>query len=124
MFGLFEASGRAVAELRQPGVKPRGVPKRVTADLLEGVLAQARPGDVSVTPHDDALRNRLLPGFWPHAALFLGSREALGALGVEHPEVSAGGHCLPAEELLDQPLAFGFRIIATGGRREGIVDRQ
>jgi hypothetical protein len=205
MFGLFEVSGRAVAELRQPGVKPRGAPKRVTADLLEGVLAEARPGDVFVTRHDDALSNLFLPGFWPHAALFLGSHEALGALGVEHPRITAGGHwfleakkdgvrvrpaaetlavdaflvmrppldgsalcqglrralghegkgydflfdfrtadrlvctevvyrgfnacgpvqfelrdvggrlCLPAEELLDQALACGFRIVAAGG---------
>ncbi|MCU0748667.1 MAG: hypothetical protein MUF13_03880 [Akkermansiaceae bacterium] len=212
MFGLFEVSGRAVAELRQPGVKPRGAPKRVTADLLEGVLAQVRPGDVFVTRHDDALSNLFLPGFWPHAALFLGSHEALGALGVDHPKLTAGGcwfleskkdgvrvrpaaetlavdaflvmrppldgpvlgeglrralghegkgydflfdfrtadrlvctevvyrgfHacgpvrfelrdvggrlCLPAEELLDQALACGFRIIATGGLEErGLV---
>jgi hypothetical protein len=81
MFGLFEASGRAVAELRQPGVKPRGAPKRVTADLSEEILGMLRPGDVFVTRHDDALSNLFLPGFWPHAALFLGNRNDLADLG-------------------------------------------
>jgi hypothetical protein len=81
MFGWFEASGRAVAELRQPGVKPRGAPKRVTAALLEEVLGMLRPGDVFVTRHDDALSNLFLPGFWPHAALFLGNRDDFADLG-------------------------------------------
>jgi hypothetical protein len=91
MFGFFEASGRAVAELRQPGVKPRGAPKRVTPELLEGVLERVRPGDVFLTRHEDALSNLFLPGFWPHAALFLGSREALDCLGVGHPKVAGSG---------------------------------
>ena len=33
MFGFFEASGRAVAELRQPGVKPSRAPKRIAGKL-------------------------------------------------------------------------------------------
>ena len=73
MAGFFEASGRAVAELRQPGIKPAGAPKRITAAMRAEVLLQARPGDVFVTRHDDALSNLFLPGFWPHAALYLGT---------------------------------------------------
>ncbi len=92
MFGLFEASGRAVAELRQPGVKPRGAPKRVTADVLEEVLGLARPGDVFITRHDDALSNLFLPGFWPHAALYLGTCENLESLCLTHPKVVGGGY--------------------------------
>lgn len=80
MAGLFEVSGRAVSELRQPGVKPRGAPKRVDPALRAEILAAARPGDVFITRHDDALSNWFLPGFWPHAALFLGDRTAAGWL--------------------------------------------
>jgi len=71
-FGVFRWSGSLIAELRQPGLKPSGMPKRVTRDLLQRALAVARPGDVFITRHDDALSNLFLPGFWPHAALFAG----------------------------------------------------
>jgi len=85
MFGIFEWSGRAIAELRQPGVKPEGAPKRVSAALRDRALALARPGDIFVTRHDDALSNLFLPGHWPHAALFLGSPEQRQTLGMMLP---------------------------------------
>ncbi len=72
MFGLFEVSGRAIAELRQPGIKPSGAPKRISPELRERILESVKPGDVFITRHDDALSNLFLPGFWPHAALYLG----------------------------------------------------
>jgi hypothetical protein len=74
MNGMFEASGRAIADLRQPGIKPSGAPKRIHPALRSQVVSLARPGDVFITRHDDALSNLFLPGFWPHGALFLGSR--------------------------------------------------
>lgn len=85
MFGLFEVSGRAVAELRQPGVKPPGAPKRISGDLRMEILARLMPGDVFVTRHDDALSNLFLPGFWPHAALYLGTDEELARMGIPAP---------------------------------------
>ncbi len=88
MFGMFEVSGRAVADLRQPGVKAAGAPKRITAEMRDAVLRRARPGDVFVTRHDDALSNLFLPGYWPHAALYLGTAEEAAELGVGLP---AGG---------------------------------
>jgi hypothetical protein len=79
VFELFKLSGRIIADLHQPGVKAHGEPKRVTAELRQQALAHARPGDVFITRHDDALSNLFLPGFWPHAALFLGAGEFLEA---------------------------------------------
>ncbi len=73
MRGMFEVSGRAVAELRQPGIKPMGAPKRIHAGLQKHILEFVQPGDVFITRHDDAMSNLFLPGFWPHAALFLGN---------------------------------------------------
>lgn len=77
MFHLFRWSGSAIAELRQPGIKPSGAPKRLSAQQREELLALALPGDVFVTRHDDAMSNLFLPGFWPHAALHLGTPEQL-----------------------------------------------
>jgi hypothetical protein len=82
VFGFFEWSGRAIADLRQPGVKASGAPKRVSTRLRERALALARPGDIFVTRHDDALSNLFLPGHWPHAALYLGSQEQRQQLGL------------------------------------------
>lgn len=72
VFELFRFSGSMIADLRQPGVKPEAA-KRVTRELSDSILRLARPGDIFITRHDDALSNLFLPGFWPHAALFLGS---------------------------------------------------
>lgn len=90
-FGIFEASGRAVAELAVPGVKPLGAPKRIDARLRAGLLPLLQPGDVVVTRHDDAVSNLFLPGFWPHAALFLGGRDQLEQLAVALPDAAHGG---------------------------------
>ncbi len=77
MNGMFEASGRAIADLRQPGIKPTGASKRIHPALRAEVVSHARPGDVFITRHDDALSNLFLPGFWPHGALFLGATQDL-----------------------------------------------
>ncbi len=83
MFGLFKVSGSAIAELCQPGIKPVGAAKRITSGLRGEILAKAKSGDVFVTRHDDAVSNLFLPGFWPHAALYLGTSRDLQALGIE-----------------------------------------
>jgi len=82
MFKLFKISGSAVAELKQPFVKPGGAGKRVTPAVRERLEAFLQPGDVLVTRHDDALSNLFLPGYWPHAAFYVGSNEEREALGV------------------------------------------
>lgn len=82
MFHLFRLSGSAIAEMKQPFIKAPGAKKRVTAEIREEVRALLKPGDIFVTRHDDALSNLFLPGFWPHAALYLGPPEERRALGV------------------------------------------
>ncbi|MGC4012993.1 MAG: YiiX/YebB-like N1pC/P60 family cysteine hydrolase [Luteolibacter sp.] len=90
MFGLFEAAGTAIADLHVPGVKPAGAPKRLGPELRAALEPELRPGDVIVTRHDDAVSNLFLPGFWPHAALYLGSAEERAALGVDFPNHGGG----------------------------------
>ena len=41
-----------------------------------------RPGDILIERRNWFISNTLLPGFWPHAALYLGSYEELLELGV------------------------------------------
>lgn len=82
MFSLFQLTGYSIAELKQPFVKPVGAGKRVDDVVRERLEGFLRPGDVLVTRHDDALSNFFLPGFWPHAAFYIGSAEQREAMGV------------------------------------------
>jgi len=70
-----EKVGRTASEISLP------LEKRVSIDLREKMVSQLAPGDILVTRHDTAFTNLFLPGFWPHAALYVGTvgqREALG----------------------------------------------
>lgn len=82
MFSLFKTSGSVIANLRHPFVKPSGTGKRVTPSVRERLERFLQPGDVLVTRHDDALSNLFLPGFWPHAACYIGSNKQRKELGV------------------------------------------
>ena len=84
-FAVLESSGRTVAEL---GDHHRA--KRVSVEIRDQIAALLRPGDVIVTRHEGAFSNFFLPGYWPHAALYVGSAEEFGRLGLETPgEVGA-----------------------------------
>ena len=82
MFHLFRLSGSAIAEMKQPFIKASGQGKRVTSAVLDKIRPQLQPGDIFVTRHDDAMSNLFLPGFWPHAALYVGSPSERAELGV------------------------------------------
>lgn len=79
-FAVLESMGRMLSEMR--GRRPR----RVSPAVREEIAALLLPGDVVVTRHDDALTNHFLPGYWPHAALHVGSQDERRALGVELDE--------------------------------------
>ena len=71
-------SGRLVSEVQLQWFRKR---KRVTSAVQQKLAELLQPGDVIVTRHDDAATNLFLPGFWPHAALYIGTetqREELG----------------------------------------------
>jgi len=86
MFHLFRLSGCAVAELRQPFKKSHRLGKRVKPEIIQQIRPLLKPGDVIVTRHDDAMSNLFLPGFWPHAALFLGDSKTRRMLALpENP---------------------------------------
>ncbi len=49
--------------------------KHVSDDTRASIAAFLQPGDVIVTRHAKALTNLFIPGFWPHAALYIGTRD-------------------------------------------------
>lgn len=63
---VAEAVGRTASEF----VEKRN--KAVTQDVLDTLGDFMRPGDVIVSRHAKALTNLFIPGFWPHAAFYVG----------------------------------------------------
>ena len=56
-------------------------------DVAEELRALLRPGDVIMNRKDFAMTNYFLPGYWPHAALYLGSPHDLERMGLrQHAE--------------------------------------
>lgn len=82
MFHLFKLSGSAIAEMKQPFVKGLNEGKRVTAEVISAIEPMLQAGDIFITRHDDALSNLFLPGFWPHAALYIGTESERQNLGI------------------------------------------
>lgn len=90
MFQLFRMGGSVIAELKQPFKKKLPGVKRVTSEILEETQKHLRAGDVIVTRHEDALSNLFLPGYWPHAAFFIGESTEREELGIEPTNQNAG----------------------------------
>ena len=68
LFSALETGGRLASELRD-----HWTPDRINEKFRRGLEKLLRPGDVLVTRHDHTFTNLFLPGYWPHAALYIGS---------------------------------------------------
>lgn len=55
---------------------------RLPEPIVKSLSAVATPGDVFVVRKEFAVTNYFLPGYWPHAALYLGTPAELSKLGV------------------------------------------
>ena len=84
LYGMQEVVGRGLAEVHvRPGHAP-SLPKEIRAE----VVRLLRPGDVLVVRKEFAATNYFLPGYWPHAALYLGTAGELAHTAVaRHPHV-------------------------------------
>ena len=77
---VMEGVGRAASDIYQADNK------KVTDDVRRAIGRFLKPGDVMVTRHAVALTNLFIPGFWPHAALYIGTPGQRDALGVSVPD--------------------------------------
>lgn len=83
-YALQQAACCLIADLY---VKPYHHP-HVPAEIARQVRPLLRPGDVFITRKEHALTNYFLPGYWPHAALYLGDLDAMRRLGLDrHPNM-------------------------------------
>jgi hypothetical protein len=78
LYAVQEAVGRGMAQVT---VKPGHLPSlpRTIREQMIGLLGS---GDVLVVRKEYAATNYFLPGYWPHAALFLGTTDDLQAHGI------------------------------------------
>lgn len=79
-FALLSLGGRAVSELN-----PGWIEKRVSPEVRHQLASILQPGDVLTTRHQYAATNLFLPGYWPHAALYVGTPQQRDAWGIKVP---------------------------------------
>jgi hypothetical protein len=84
IYGLQKLVASMVSDVHtRPGHRPH-LPQAIARQLSELI----EPGDVLITRKEHAATNYFLPGFWKHAALYLGTPAALERLGIaDHPNV-------------------------------------
>ncbi len=64
-------------------------PPRVSKTTVRKLEPMLEPGDILVARHNFYVSNAFLPGFWPHAILYVGDADALQARGLgDRPWVS------------------------------------
>ncbi len=76
-FFILEKAGRVIADL---GIHDDS---RVTPAIQKQLAEFLKAGDVLITRHDFVASNLFLPGYWPHAALYIGSDTEREKLGVK-----------------------------------------
>jgi hypothetical protein len=83
---------------------------------IEELKGRLRAGDIILERRNFFLSNAFLPGFWPHAALYVGGEEGLAELGIrDHPDVKA-----KLERFL-RPAHDGHRNAIIEAVSEGVV---
>jgi hypothetical protein len=114
LFGLFEVSGRVIADIHNPLHT-----KRVTPQIVAQLGDILQPGDAIVTRHDDAMSNLFLPGYWIHSSLHIGTdadRQRLGVKVDPHREMRWSGPIRVLEARKDgvllRPLHDTLRVDA------------
>lgn len=82
--GVMESAGRTASVFVDKSNK------KVDEAIRREIVAFLQPGDVLITRHARALTNLFLPGFWPHAVLYIGLPEERDAAGIEVEAERAG----------------------------------
>ncbi|GAB5560158.1 MAG: hypothetical protein SynsKO_18050 [Synoicihabitans sp.] len=95
---------------------PRDGRSLITPELVEELRPMLQPGDVLIERRNWYLSNAFLPGYWPHAALYVGSPQDLVDLGLGNdPGVAAW-------EALGSPVdeaGYAMRVIEAVS--EGVI---
>ena len=96
---------------------PRNNQSLVTPELLERLRPLLQPGDVLIERRNWYLSNAFLPGYWPHAALYVGTPDDLQAMGLDKNRTvaaklaefsgrDAAGHSFAVIEAMSEGVVF------------------
>lgn len=88
----------------------------ITIAQIESIESELRPGDILLERRNWCLSNAFLPGFWPHAALYVGRIDDLRRLGI----VDAGAVKEKLEEYLE-PAPDGRAHTVIEALSEGVI---
>lgn len=94
-----------------------------------------RPGDILIEKTPFRLTDKIIPGYWGHAAIWLGTEPEIRALGIwEHPVVQRHQPAIREEQLVVEALRDGVQTSPLAHflnvddvavlRRRGITDAQ
>ena len=88
----------------------------ISAEQARELRMVLQPGDILLERRNWFMSNAFLPGYWPHAALYLGDPESLKALGVaDDPRVKRNWRAFT------EPEASGHRYAVIEAMSEGVV---
>ncbi|RBP52852.1 YiiX/YebB-like N1pC/P60 family cysteine hydrolase [Arenicella xantha] len=107
LFTVLEYSGRLASELSLPR------PKKVTPTVRDQLAKLIQPGDIFITRHSRALTNLFLPGYWPHAALYVGYEHDRDRLQIPHDPIHHRFWCESACTLEALKDGVHFRSLAS-----------
>ncbi len=93
-----------------------GRPGLITAEQVQRLRTELRPGDIILERRNWYLSNAFLPGFWPHSALYVGGAEGLRALGIEDDPRAT--RVLPE---LRAPDAAGDDLVIIESTSDGVI---
>ena len=77
-------SGETLVSTWVGNTRVREIPPKISREQIEGMRGLLKPGDILVERQDWFLSRAVMPGFWAHAALYVGSAAELEAMGLKH----------------------------------------
>ncbi len=97
--GIYQIQRFVSSLLSELSIKPGHQPG-IPQEIYEEILSQIQPGDIYVVRKENAVTNYFLPGYWPHAALHVGTGKQLSDLAIDtDPAVAAqSDHFAEAEQ--------------------------
>ena len=87
IYAIQEFGSRLVSNI---SLRPNHVAALPDA-IADEMIRRIQPGDIFVTRKDAAVTNYFLPGYWPHAAMYIGDRRVIESLkdGVHEREMDS-----------------------------------
>ena len=130
--GFYRASARVSSLVGDARLRaPRQGRALVSTEQLAELRGKLRPGDILIERRNWYLSNAFLPGYWPHAALYVGTADELRALGLaDDPRVAkhlaaftrpdSHGHAHAVIEAMSEGVVF-TSLDYSAGHADGVA---